>query len=333
METRTIREVSEALKKSRRVLILHHTHPDGDTVGSGAALKALLISMGKTVLCRCEDDPDENLGFLLYEQESLTGDIPGDYDLIVAVDVAAEQQLGRLSFLAGQCSLVIDHHGLGSLFAPTWLMPECAACGEMIDQLYRLWLREGAVQPNREAEIRIYAAILHDTGNFKYSNVTPETLRIAAFLNESLNRDDPDTTSQISRKLFDERTLEARLADGLAAEKTRKYDGGRLCVSVVTLDDMSQRGLREKDFSESVEIPRTVLGCEIGVIAREQPGQKGTYRVSSRSNGKADVALACQEFGGGGHQKAAGCTFSAPDEETAYRMIEECFGKALGRIL
>ena len=168
-------ETAAFLREHDNYCILTHRRPDGDTIGSSAALCLGLRAMGKTAwLLR---NPQFTPRFAAVLEGLVCEDVP-DEATIVSVDVAAPDLLpiGREG-LAAQMQLVIDHHARSSVSAAHRLVEaERAACGEIIIGLLELL---GVSLDARMAE-SIYIAISTDTGCFQYSNTTADTLRIAA---------------------------------------------------------------------------------------------------------------------------------------------------------
>ena len=97
------------------ITILTHRRPDGDTLGSAAALCLGLQKMGKNAWVLNPTESLDNLGWLLND---ITKDFADNKDTIVAVDVAAPNMLPRdFAELADRCQLRIDHHGSCTPFA------------------------------------------------------------------------------------------------------------------------------------------------------------------------------------------------------------------------
>ncbi len=325
----TVSKLCVLLRGASSVTVLSHVRPDADTLTSAFALCAMLRQMGKKAACRCDGDVPETLRFLLGD-EPLRGDIPDGTDLLLAVDVASPGQLGSFGYLADAVDAMIDHHASGEPFAPYFLDGGAAAAAELVYKIYSMLRTFGDLPEMPDVARLLYAGLADDTGNFKYSNVTPETFRVAGALLSEIAPSDGLTAAEISRNLFDSHPLPIMRGNALVTRKLRLYEDGRLAVSTVSLADLDGEGLTEADLADGADIPRAVRGTEIGVILKQQADDPTAYRVSSRSNGDADVAAVCRAFGGGGHVKAAGCTIRATSPEEAERIAADAFAKALG---
>lgn len=163
----------------------------------------------------------------------------------------------------------------------------------------------------------LYIAICSDTGCFKYSNVSPKTMRCAASLLEfDFNH------AEIARLLFDTYAFNVMKLKSELMQNVRSYADGK--INVVTADSSlyEKYSVEAKEVPNIVDIPRCVAGTEIAVCIKRQ---NGDIRVSLRSNGDADVSSVAVALGGGGHAKAAGCSVEAETIEEAEKIIvEEC---------
>ena len=307
----TLDAVCDLLLAAQRPLILSHARPDGDTIGSAAALCLFFARRGTPAAFACADPVPRRLGFLL---EGVPLREPSsDPDTIIAVDVASPSQLGSLATVyAGRVSLMIDHHGTGTPFAPYWIRPDAAATGEVLGGIFRrLSARGDAPAADPDIAARLYAAVSSDTGCFRYANATPKTHRFAAALLATGIRAD-----RINHALFEARSPEQLAAERIALDRLRLFEGGR--IAMVTLTRADRGALADEYFETAIDVARSVAGVEIAVSLRETG--PGIYRASLRST-DADVAAVAAALGGGGHLHAAGCTLQADSMESAVRLL------------
>ncbi len=218
---------------------------------------------------------------------------------VITTDIASE---GLLSFgaaaLAPRIELVIDHHGSNSLPCENRIvLADRAACGEIV---YALLLELGAPVSKETAEA-LYVAISTDTGCFKYSNVTGNTLRVAAELID-LGAD----VAPINKIFFDTKTfarlkLEARLTAGIEL-----YAGGMVGLCTLPQRWIDELSISEDDIDSISGFARSIEGVEIGIMIREVEGGMG--KLSLRTSPRYDACALCQQLGGGGHAAAAGAS-------------------------
>lgn len=335
--TVTLGCIADRLEMSRRVMILCHTGPDGDAVGSSTALALMCEAMGKEVICVAPDKLAERLEFIMPERfrAEYTDALEDSFDTVIAVDTASPAQLGGLSHLAenGKVHLMIDHHGVGEPYADSYIDPYASATGEIMHHLYVLLRERGLVGVMPDVSRAIYVAVVSDTGSFKFSNTTPNTHLIAASLVGEINsaEDGGMTTDELCRNLFGRRTMRDIKAQGLAIEKLRVFADGELGAVLLTADEYLSRGLEESDLSMAVETPRSLAGVKIAIAVRQKADERDTFKVSSRSNCDACVSEVCALFGGGGHPKAAGCTIYGTDPEEVLLEAVRAFASAIGK--
>ncbi len=309
----TLENICKKLLSFRSPLILMHTRPDADTVGSAMALSAVLRQKGASPLCVCPDEIPARLAFLCEGERVVAFEDAHGYDALITVDVASPQQLGRLENLAEKVDVTVDHHEKGTVFAPEYYIDaSAAACGEIVFEMAKtMGARMDAVVASR-----LYAAISSDTGSFKYSNTTANTLRYAAELLE-VGIDNSD----ISRRLFDCKSKNVLTAERLAYEKMQWLENGRVSTAILTNEDKARYGLCDSDLETAIDIVRMSEGARVSFVIKEVGGQDGTYRVSMRSDGEIDVSAICAVFGGGGHRAAAGCTVVAENAQEALKSV------------
>lgn len=300
------------------VVCLIHRRPDGDAVGSAAALMHIAKALGKSAFGLCEDKIPERLLFLT---EGLTFDTaPQKTDaLYLAVDVASPPQLGalgeRLAAAGIKIDLMIDHHAVGEPFADHDIVPEAAAAGEIVYDIAEALIKEGHLPALPKPAARaLYAALSSDTGCFRYSNVTPKTMRTAAALLETDGVDAAD----INHMLFETKSERQLRAEAFAIEHTDTSRDGKIAWVTVTQKQKEALGVEEEHLETVIDMVRSRAGVEIAVAIRETPN--GTFRASLRSSG-FDVASVAAVFGGGGHVRAAGCSVSAHTVDEALEAI------------
>ncbi|MBQ7336824.1 MAG: DHH family phosphoesterase [Clostridia bacterium] len=300
-------------ESATHAVILFHARPDGDAVGSAFALRMILEQMGLKVRCLCADEVPSRLRFLTDGVQTCVSEsaLPAEFlcceTVVISVDTASVAQMGALADTwQGRVQMMIDHHELGTPYAPALIDPTAAATGELIYALGNELMRMGAIDAiPAAANIAIYAAISSDTGSFRYTNVTERTFSCAAALRAS-----GVDTAAISHALFECKSFTQLKAEHLGFEALQLWEDGRVAVIPFSYALKTENGIRDEDMETLVDVARVIEGVEI-VLSVRQPAEEGRYRVSTRSSGAFCVAPLCARFGGGGHAKAAGCTVMA----------------------
>ena len=310
MNYNRLNDILQLVSDHTSFLILIHDKPDGDALGSGTALALFLKKLGKesAVLSPCPFQ--KRLEFIKspsvcyfegYDAFEASG---FSYDFIVSVDVASDELIETVSSrLPQSIDLAIDHHRVNTVTAAEkYVDAEASAAGEILFSLFSMY----AMITNREIFDKelceaLYASIASDTGCFKYSNTTAATHDIAAKL----------MSIGIAAR--------AQIAvERLALSSLQFFYDGRLAIVVMDLEELAAIGATDDDTDTISQLARMIEGVQIGVLMREKKFEDATrgYKFSVRSNGDTDISALCAVFGGGGHQKAAGCTIRA-DKKTA----------------
>ncbi len=309
--TKTVnnQETAEFLRTHDHYLILNHRRPDGDAVGSAAALCRGLRAMGKEAWVWKNPQTSQRLSVYLTGLETET--VP-DQATIVSVDMATENLLpmNGAEFI-GKTVLSIDHHMSNEGYAAmTNVQPACAACGELLlDILSQL----GPVdQTMAEA---LYLAISTDTGCFQYSNVTGNTLRAAAALKD-LGAD----TFPINKIMFGTKTIARLRLESALTESIEFYAGGKVGLCVMTNAMLDAIGASADDTDDISGFARNIEGVEIGVMIQEL--REGGAKISLRTDEAHNASDICGQLGGGGHKAAAGATVPGGVSEAKERILE-----------
>ena len=309
--TKTVnnQETAEFLRTHDHYLILNHRRPDGDAVGSAAALCRGLRAMGKEAWVWKNPQTSQRLSVYLTGLE--TEAVP-DQATIVSVDMATENLLpmNGAEFI-GKTVLSIDHHMSNEGYAAmTNVQPACAACGELLlDILSQL----GPVdQTMAEA---LYLAISTDTGCFQYSNVTGNTLRAAAALKD-LGAD----TFPINKIMFGTKTIARLRLESALTESIEFYAGGKVGLCVMTNAMLDAIGASAYDTDDISGFARNIEGVEIGVMIQEL--REGGAKISLRTDEAHNASDICGQLGGGGHKAAAGATVPGGVSEAKERILE-----------
>ena len=322
MKTEDIKLICDTLVLSDGIRIIGHKTPDGDAIGSTAGLAALLEAAGKRVQVVYPDEPADRLKFILCTRAYATPDNMDDFApaLTVALDCASASRLGSLEESAKEVALSIDHHEVCTPFAKmTFTDGNASASSEMVYFIALELVRRGVIREiDKSIAYPLYAGIASDTGNFKYSNTTPDTLRICAEL-----LDTGIDNAEISRLLFDTRSLDKLKAESIAVQKLEFFADGLAALVAIDEDVFISTGLTRDDFDDSVNIARKIAGVEVGVYVRPDPAEHGKYKVSLRANSYANVAEIAALHGGGGHVRAAGCTLLADSIAAATEIIRK----------
>jgi len=209
--------------------------------------------------------------------------------------------------------LNMDHHPGNELFGAINLVDESAS--SVAEILYGV-LRAGSMPLDRAVGECLYTGIMTDTGRFTHENTTARALETAAEL-VGLGV----SPSRIAANIYSNYPREMVKLQAMAMQNITFANDGSVAFICVTRDQFRATGTSPVDTQEFADIPRGIRGVEVGVFLREE-GSPNRIKASLRSAGTADVKIVAEEFGGGGHYRAAGCILDCTIEEAAKALAE-----------
>ena len=303
-----------ALRSCTTFLVSVHKSPDGDALGSQIALMLALEKLGKTVIAHNLDPIPEIYRYLPHAARVQTGAaVTGHFDAMIVLD-SDPPRTGLFSTdYPAETLINIDHHVTNPCIWPlTWLEPTASATGEMIYKLISLL----GVPIDQDMALCLYTSIFTDTGSYRYSNTTPECMRISAALLEA--GADPWLVTENVYESYSFNRL--KLLGSVLADMKRSPDN-RIGWVVVTEELFRQTGTTAEDTDNFVNYVRSVKGIEVAILFRQTAAAQ--YKISLRSKGRVDLSSLAQSLGGGGHKNAAGSTLDGAAEEVQNRVIRE----------
>lgn len=304
----TLKDCADIINKYRSFLILTHASPDGDTLGSAFALKRALEKIGKPSKVICNDEIPQKYSFLWDGIDN--GDV--DFEAVIAVDIADRKLLGEKlgGEYGGRIALAIDHHLSHRDFAENTFLCDKAANAENIYDL----VKEMRIDIDPGIATCIYCGMATDTGCFLFANTTAETHKTAAELIEK-----GADFALVNRKMFETKTMSYLKLEQMALSTVELHFGGKCAVMQITQDMFRESNSNDGECDGIASLPRKIEGVLIGITIREK--ENGNYKVSIRTVEPYDAAKICANFGGGGHNRAAGCEFTCSLEEAKSALL------------
>jgi phosphoesterase RecJ-like protein len=320
----------EVVRSGERFLVACHRRPDADSLGSALGLIKTLRAIGKkATLFMPESIPDSLLFFMDGEQG--LAEVPEGlrFDATWIMDIAAKALLppGFPSREVTGPVVIVDHHhahdDVGDIIVRD---TDAAATGEVVVRLIEALglqsLPEGSATP-------LYAAIVSDTGGFRYANTKPATLRLGARLVEA-----GANPWQVAYQLFERwEPARLRLLSSIIATLETAFEG-RVAIMRVTREMLEICGANDDMVEGMVNYARRVEGVEIGALLWEWPVRDATgthleTKISLRARGNADVSAIAAALHGGGHRAAAATQLNITIDEANERLRAE-LAKYLG---
>ncbi len=306
------------IKESNSFLISGHINPEGDSLGSCLALALGLKKLGKNNICVLSRDPvPEILKFLPHSKIVTQKPPKKEFDVFFMIDCNEPARTG-LNNIRAKKTAVIDHHVLSAKegksafhksLAASIIDPGAAAAGVLI---YKV-LTALKVPIDNNIATNLYAAILVDTGGFRYSNASPESLMIASHLVQA-----GANPRNISKEIYESSPSNGIRLLGLSLSTLEKKDG--IAWISTTKAMFKKTGTTSEDCEDFVDYPRKIKGIEVAVSFRQE--KEKLYKISLRSKGKVDVQKIAKIFGGGGHAPAAGCAVKGTLKEVQDRVLK-----------
>ena len=303
--TQPLQDAAAAIHASQTIVLACHVNPDGDALGSMLGLALALLPLGKTVTCLSEDGIPAILTFLPGAELVRQTTDQTEFDLALVVDSGDLPRVGNtVQPIIGRARRVvdIDHHVTSGAFGDIRVLDARAASTAEI--VYAL-LQTLQVPITSEIATCLFTGILTDTGSFRFQNVTPNTLTVAAALLEA-----GAPPAFISEHVFENRTFAATQLLGCALASLQKTPDGKIVWAQITAANFAEVHATDQDTEGIVSSVRGVRDAEVGILFREMGG--GEVRVSLRSRETVNVAAIAEQFGGGGHKMASGCTVDLP---------------------
>ena len=301
--------VLQEIRARRRFVVTSHARPDGDGIGSALACAQILRKLGKDAEVVMHDGVPRIYQNLPCADRVIHAEtVPANNAVILLeCDSIKRTQLRGLE----HCFLIsIDHHLSGRNFANVnWIDPAAMATAELVYRMARL----AGVPVDADMATCLYTALMADTGSFMFEGTNEHTFALAREL--VLAGADP---ARCARNIyFGHSTAKLRL---LGTALTNLHREGSLAWIWVTQEQMERAGAREEDCEGLVNYALSIGDVEVAIFFREMTDRR--WRVSLRSKGKVNVSAVAEDFGGGGHRCASGCSVEGPLATAVARVIE-----------
>ncbi len=306
-----INDAARLLLEKDNVLILCHKNPDGDTLGSAAALCHVLTAMGKNCAVACHNRIPSKYDYLnipVYDNQF-------SVEYVVSVDVAGVNLLGdSLMDYAHKVDLCIDHHGSNGNYANyLCLHRDYPAAAQL---MYEILVAMNADITPHVADC-LYTGLITDTGCFKFSSTTPLTHIIGAKLMELGAQH-----TMLVEKFFMSKTKKAVQLEKFMLNNLEYYFDDRCAILALTRELMVEIQPDPTDLDGLSSMPRNFEDVEVSILIRPLR-EEGNYKLSIRTGESVDACALASALGGGGHIRAAGCEVVGSLETVKKAILKE----------
>ena len=311
-----INRVAEILKENNHFLVMSHTNPDGDAIGSMLGMHLALLEMGKHSRALAEEPIPAQYDFLGVRGKVSTDPkaVHEPPDWIITVDCASEDRIspGTGPFRPPARLINIDHHVTNPFFGDLNVVSVDASCSA---ELVLRVLQAAGYRLSSAVAKSLYTGLITDTGCFRYPGVNSGTFRVASELLEA-----GFNSYEVSRYLYEEHPLCRFQLEALVLDRMEMMLHGSLVVSTLYADDFKRLNIDTSETENLVNRLREIRGVEAGVLITEMSNQ--ITRVSLRSKGQLNVAEIAGTFGGGGHIRAAGFKTTLSPNQIKAKVVE-----------
>src|SRR5574344_620899 len=308
-------QVEELIKTSKKTLLIAHINPDGDALGSMCAMySAILDKFKKKSDMLIVGHLPNCYKFLPYINEAkYEFDSSLVYDLIITLDVAALDRLSnaKILFDKAKTKINIDHHKTNNNFGDfNFVNANASSTGEVLFNIFE----ENSWNISLKTANALYAAILTDTGGFRYENTSEKVFQsVSKLVKLGVN------PNEIYKNCYELKSKNFVMFQNYCVNKAQFSKDDKIAYTTVYKRDL-EKFSAEEDFTEGlVETLRAIETTDISFLVKEIDSK--TSKISMRSK-KSDVAQICSTFGGGGHTFAAGCTVKANVENSIKKVLK-----------
>ena len=299
MNTETLQKILQKIKEYDRIIITRHFRPDGDAVGSTKGLAAILrLSFPEKEILLINEDQSEYLSFLGGESEPV-GDEKYADALGIVLDTGTIDRVSNKKITLCKELIKIDHHIDHNPYGDiSWVEEHRSSACEMVVRFYEAFADE--LKIDSEAATYLYAGMVTDSGRFRFSSVTGDTLRLAGLLlDQGINTD--VLFANLYLEEFEKLKFEAYVYDKMCITENG--------VAYIYVDRAMQEkfDLSQEDASSAVGYMDTIKGALCWIAFIEAPGEEKTIRVRLRSR-FVTINTIAENHHGGGHACASGAT-------------------------
>lgn len=305
IEKNKFKSLEKIIRENNTFILTTHVNPDADAIGSVSALANVMLQLNKSVRIINHSETPKNNIFLdksnMVEKFDISIHPPTihEADVLIAADlnrlnrtVSMEAELRKF----GGIKVCIDHHEDPEDFADLMILDTTyTSTGEIV---YDFITSTGIAEINPEIAEALYAAIMTDTGSFRFDRTTAGTHRIIADLIE--NGAHP---LKIYEQLYEQNKFSKSRLLGMALAGMELNQSGEICCMVITQEMLKSSGANEAEVDGFVNYCLSVEGVKIGLLFFEL---SNGLKISFRSRGRIAVSELAKEFGGGGHFNASG---------------------------
>ena len=290
-------QILNKIKEYNKIIIFRHKRPDGDAVGSTKGLQEILkLTYPEKEILLINTDYCDYMAFLGNEDAPIDASLYSDA-LGIVIDTGNTERISNQQYSLCRELIKIDHHIDRSPYGDiSWVEEERSSACEMVAHFYNTFKDE--LKINKEAATYIYTGMVTDSGRFRYSSVSGDTMRLAGMLLDvGINTD--NLYSNLYLKEFNSLKFQAYVY-----KKMNITENGVIFLHV-TKKIKKKFNLTNEEASTAVSFMDSIKGSPIWIAFIDSGDKTTRVRLRSRFVTISDIA---EKYHGGGHACAAGAT-------------------------
>jgi phosphoesterase RecJ-like protein len=315
-------EIGKVLQKNNNFLITSHTNLDGDGIGSELALYSILKKLKKKPIILNQGKLPKIYDFLpgVNKVQYLKDDYidTKSIDVGIALDCSNVKRMGKTYEILKKIKTIIniDHHTSNENFGDlNYVDNSVSSVGEII---YELIKSIDIDLLDKDISTCLFAAIMTDTGSFRYSNVSSKTFKIASDLTSFGIK-----THLIAANIYNRNTYPGLKLLGEALSTLEVDNSSYVSWLTITRKMLNNTKANDEEIEGIIDVATSLDNTEVSILFRETKDKK--IKISFRSKGNFDVNKFAGKFNGGGHPNAAGCLCSGKMYKIKEKILSELF--------
>ena len=326
MDDNILKSVTELFSEKRNIILIPHSSPDADALGSCLALFHFFKSNNKVNIISPNGYTDilnflpgsENI--LIYDSDKeKCENIFKKVDVVFTLDfnsLGRARNLSSLILKSSAITIMIDHHENPDKYADITISNSkmSSTCEMVYDFIYSI---DKSKIDNKIATC-IYTGIVADTGSFRFPSTTARTLKIGSeLINYGVN------VTEIFEKLHNNFQFNRLKLLGSTINNFKRIEGLPVVYTSITDKDQKVNNFKKGDSEGFVNFGLSVADILCSVLFIEKKDE-GIIKISFRSKADFKVNIfASKYFNGGGHEHASGGISKLSLKKTEEKFISD----------
>ncbi len=294
--------------RARRVVVVPHKNPDGDTLGAATAFFHYLKSHGIDATLWCKTGASAPLAFLPHAEELRSdpalwdgASVARQFDTVCIFDAGDPTFAGvadRIATLGMRPTIInFDHHFTNTHFGDyNFVQLDAASTTQVLYNYFH------AIQFPIDAPTAtcLLTGLMTDTGNFSNPATSESALAVGA---ELIRRG--GSYHAILQYTYRNKSADALKLWGIALSRLSIKPELNIAYTALTRADMEGLRVTDGDIEGVSNFMNSIGDTKISLLLKETHDGfvKGSLRTTASD---VDVSALAATFGGGGHRKAAG---------------------------